>query len=171
MSKSKFESSLESGAHNQLDALIGNWEGITKTWFEPGVLADESAMKGAIRPILGGRFVMHEYQGNLSDKPFDGIAIYGFDIPNNKFQCAWIDSFHMGTSIMLSNGNALENGFSVLGNYGGPDIPVPWGWRTDIKLIDKNTLIITAYNISPEGQEDKATETVYGRVSMGDAQR
>jgi hypothetical protein len=26
-------------------------------------------------------------------------------------------------------------------------------------------LIITAYNISPEGQEDKATETVYKRIN------
>lgn len=171
MSKSKFEISLESGIHKELSALIGNWEGTTKTWFEPGIIADESVMKGTIRPILGGRFVMHEYKGSLNNKPFDGIAIYGFDIPNNKLQCAWIDSFHMGTGMMLSNGDALENGFSILGSYGGPDIPVPWGWRTVIELIDKDNLVITAYNISPEGQEDKATETIYRRVSMGDAQR
>lgn len=164
MSKSKFEISLESGIHKELSALIGNWEGITKTWFEPDVIADESLMKGAIRPILGGRFVMHEYKGSLNEKPFDGIAIYGFDLANNKFQCAWIDSFHMGTGIMLSNGSAAENGFSVLGSYGGHDIPDPWGWRTTIELVTEDHLIIIAYNITPEGQEDKATETVYYRI-------
>ena len=107
---------------------------------------------------------MHEYKGSLTDKPFEGIAIYGFDIQNNKLQSAWIDSFHMGTGIMLSTGAPQASGFSVLGSYGGPEIPEPWGWRTVIELLDPDNLIITAYNISPEGQEDKATETVYKRV-------
>lgn len=164
MSKSKFETSLESGVHGQLQAMVGNWEGITQTWFEPGVLADESPMRGAFKPILGGRFLLHEYQGSLDGKPFEGLAIYGFDIPNNAFQVAWIDSFHMGTGIMLSEGAPAETGFSVVGQYSVPEYPQPWNWRTTAELKDKNTLIITAYNISPEGQEDKATETVYRRV-------
>ena len=28
------------GAHNLLEKLTGRWEGNTKTWFEPGKLAD-----------------------------------------------------------------------------------------------------------------------------------
>ncbi|TKT94337.1 DUF1579 domain-containing protein [Dyadobacter frigoris] len=164
MSKSNFEISLESGVHQTLQTLIGNWEGMTKTWFEPNILADESAMKGTIRSILGGRFVMHEYKGSLSGNLLEGMAVYGFDIQNNTFQSSWIDSFHMGTGIMLSTGNPAKNGFSVLGSYSGPDIPEPWGWRTVVELIDHDNLVITAYNISPEGQEDKATETIYWRV-------
>ena len=164
MSKSKFEISLESGVHHKLTFLVGTWEGTTKTWFEPGIVADQSPMKGTFRPILGGRFVMYEYQGSLGDKPFEGMAIYGYDLANDAFQCSWIDSFHMGTGIMLSSGVTTENGSSVLGSYGGHDIPEPWGWRTVTELKDPDTLVITAYNISPEGQEDIATETVYGRV-------
>jgi len=165
MSKSKFETSLESGVHQQLQALTGSWHGPTKTWFEPNVLADESEMKGTITAILGGRFLLHEYQGSLNGKPFEGVAIYGFANGNNNAQCAWIDSFHMGTGIMLSNGTPTENGFSVLGQYSIPEYPAPWNWRTTAELKDPDTLIITAYNISPEGQEDKATETVYKRIS------
>ena len=164
MSKSKFETSLESGVHHKLLTLTGNWQGTTKTWFEPNVLADESEMKGTIKAILGGRFLLHEYQGSLNGKPFDGVAIYGFDIANNNAQCAWVDSFHMGTGMMLSNGTPTENGFSVLGQYSVPEYPNPWNWRTTAELTDPDTLIITAYNISPEGQEDKATETIYKRV-------
>lgn len=164
MTKSKFEISLETGVHKQLQSLTGNWEGTTRTWFEPNVIADESPMKGTIRSILGGRILTHEYQGSLNGEAFEGIAFYAFDIPNNKFQSAWIDSFHMGTGILLSEGNPTENGFSVLGSYGGPEIPEPWGWRTVAELADENNLIIRAYNISPEGDEALATETVYTRM-------
>lgn len=164
MPKSNFEISLESGAHQILQTLIGNWEGMTKTWFEPNVIADESPIKGTIRSILGGRFIMHEYRGSLNGESFEGMAIYGFDIQNETFQSSWIDSFHMGTGIMLSSGIPIANGFSVLGSYGGPDMPQPWGWRTIVELRSPDNLIITAYNISPEGHEDMAMETIYWHV-------
>lgn len=164
MTKSKFEVSLESGVHHQLAALIGDWEGITKTWFGPDEVADESSMTGIFRPILGDRFIMHEYKGSLSGKPFEGIAIYGYDIANDAFQICWIDSFHMGTGMMFSSGKPTENGSSVLGSYGSPEYSGTWGWRTVTELKDADTLVITAFNISPEGQEDIATETVYQRV-------
>jgi hypothetical protein len=38
MASEKFESSLEKGKHKELNLLAGNWEGNTKTWFEPGIL-------------------------------------------------------------------------------------------------------------------------------------
>ena len=51
---------------------------------------------------------MHEYPGELQGKPFEGVAIYGFDLATNKFQSAWVDSFHMSTAIMFSEGDAGE---------------------------------------------------------------
>ena len=48
--------------------------------------------------------------------------------------------------------------------YVTPEIEQHWGWRTNIEIISDDEVMITAYNISPEGQDDKATETVYKRV-------
>src|SRR5436190_7812393 len=104
----KFDESLRGGVHLRLATLAGEWEGTTKTWFEPGVLADESPLTGKMSAILGGRFILHEYAGELMAKPFEGVAIYGFDLATNKFQSAWVDSFHMSTAIMLSEGDADE---------------------------------------------------------------
>jgi hypothetical protein len=166
LATSAFEISLESGVHKQLGDFSGQWEGSTKTWFEPGVLADESPMKGTIRIILGGRFILYEYEGSLAGKPFEGINIFGFSMSHKKLQSAWIDSFHMGTAIMFSSGNETGNKLAVTGSYGeGADGGEAWGWRTELQLNGGNELVITSYNISPAGEEAKGTETIYHRAT------
>jgi len=166
MSKSKLEISKESGAHLRLASLVGNWDGSTRTWFEKDVLADESPMRGKIKLVMDGRFISYEYTGTLNNKPYEGNMLWAYDLGNEKCQCSWVDSFHMGTAIMHSEGHETGNGFIVTGKYGWIGIGEPWGWRTELEIINSDQFIIRAHNISPEGDEAKATETVYHRIKL-----
>ncbi|MDO9372809.1 MAG: DUF1579 domain-containing protein [Ferruginibacter sp.] len=163
----KLENSKLSGAHFELAKLVGEWEGNAKTWFEPDNVADESPVRGTMRLILDGRFIMHEYKGSFGGKPLEGMAIFGYHLELQKFQCAWIDSFHNGAAMMFSEGKKAGKFLDVLGSYAyvTPELEQHWGWRTEIDIKDKDEVIITAYNITPEGEETKATQVVYKRIS------
>jgi hypothetical protein len=76
-----------------LAKLAGDWEGAARTYFEPGVLADESPIAGSTRPVLGGRFMLHEYESSLQGEALQGVALYGYDVAQETLVTAWVDSF------------------------------------------------------------------------------
>lgn len=165
----KLEQSKKDGAHALLASMVGEWRGVARTWFEPGKLADTAPIAGSTRLVLDGMFLLHEYEGTLQDAPMKGIAIIGYSLAEQQWQVSWIDSVHNGTRIMHSKGTVPNEGLSpssapnVLGSYPageGPD----WGWRTTLELRGRDNLVITHYNITPDGQESIGVEIDYKRV-------
>ncbi len=150
--------------HHFFSQLVGGWTGKTRTWLEPKGTPNESPIQGSIQLVLEGRFVLYLYQSSMDGEPQHGIYTFGYNTTLDRFESSWVDSYHNNTAIMFCVGEPKERGFSVLGSYpdtdGGPD----WGWRTEVELTDRDHLTITAYNISPEGQEAKVTETRLTRV-------
>jgi len=158
------DSVLSDSPHHFFAQLVGGWSGISRLWLEPDGIPTEFQTQGSVQLVLGGRFAIYLYQSVIEGEPQHGMFIFGYNTNLDQFETSWLDSFHNYTAIMFCVGSAIENGFRVLGSYpdptGGPD----WGWRTEVQLLDADHLVITAYNISPEGDEAKATESQLRRL-------
>lgn len=148
-----------------LNALIGKWKGECSTWFEPGVLADVSGVEGEISTLVGKAIVKHQYQGAIQGNPRHGVEWIAYNSVANRFEIAWFDSFHMNYAILYSLGTAAENGFSVSGEYDVGEGHPRWGWRTLFRLDDLQSLVLQAYNVTPDGIEALAVETRYQKVN------
>ena len=150
--------------HHFLARLAGGWTGTSRLWLEPDTLTDESPVVGTIQLILDGRFALYLYQGSIQGEVQHGLFAFGYNTLLDRYEASWVDSWHNNTALMFCTGNLTGNGFFVLGSYPDPNGGPDWGWRTEVELVDNDHLVITAYNIPPEGGEATATEARLTRV-------
>ena len=142
---------------------IGEWSGICRTWFEPGILADESELRGRWEWAIEGKILRHAYTGEIQGKPRRGEEFLAYNPITARVQHSWWDDFHMNQLLLISKGSWITNGCSVRGDYDvGVELPM-WGWRTEFVSTSTDQLTITSFNVTPEGEEAKALELRYQR--------
>ncbi|MFB1478769.1 DUF1579 domain-containing protein [Corallococcus sp. RDP092CA] len=166
MSQEPLQQSLSAGPHHLLSRLVGAWEGVARTWFQPDKVEDESPSSGSFRSVLDGRFVVYEYTSAFGGKPLSGMATLGHHLDGRRFTMAWVDTFHVGTDIMTLQGEpGVSDRFSVTGSYSTGEQSPRWGWRVDIELTGPDALVITHFNIEPGAAPQRAIELQYKRRS------
>jgi hypothetical protein len=160
-----------------LHRLAGDWSGSDRLWFRPDELANESRTSVFARPTLGGRALVYEYGWTMGDEDQHGTLLV--TPVDGGAQAAWIDTFHTGGTIMSLSSAALAA--SVLGPVSEPDLDaaveplcdllgsydgdgVAWGWRMRLVLPDHDRLVVSQWNVSPEGEQLLAVLGQYERV-------
>ncbi|HEY3249838.1 MAG TPA: DUF1579 domain-containing protein [Ignavibacteria bacterium] len=92
--------------HKMLANGTGTWKASVVFWMAPGGEPTKSEGTAVGEMILGGRYLISKYSGNMMGMPFEGMAIEGYDNGTKMFNSTWIDN--MGTGIMYMTGKYDE---------------------------------------------------------------
>jgi hypothetical protein len=134
------------------DEMIGNWSGDYALWFEPGEPVSRSTSLLTVGQRPEG--VLFEYDWVFDDKPQTGTYLV-----RPEGSIAFVDSLHTSGSVMDCTPNSV---LDVTGTYEAEG--QVWKWRTRIEMPSPDELLVTAWNVEPDGEEVLATQARYRRA-------
>jgi hypothetical protein len=138
-----------------LESLAGTWTGTNRLYFQPDVLAEESACVATVKQLGTGPAVVHEYTWHFEGEEQRGVALVTES--DGVLQGSWIDTFHTSSGLMdLAPVDGAE-GIVLQGTYSVPDSD-DWGWRIQWSKPSATELRVTMWNVTPEGEAGIAVE-------------
>ena len=149
--------------HAFLAKMEGHWDATAKMWMGPGE-PEVSTGVSENRMILGGRFLLQDFEGMVMGRPFKGMGLTGFDNVSGKFASVWVDS--MGTGMMTGSGSLDASGkvLRSVDRYNDPTVKGPKETRDVLTLVDDDTIVMEMFEKGPDGKEVKTMEITYRRV-------
>ncbi len=150
--------------HKQFEKMVGVWDAEAKFWMNPAAPPQTSTGVSNFKTILGGRYLVHEYDGTAFDAPFKGMGITAYDKFRQEYIDVWFDD--MSTGMMISRGTADKSG-KVITYHGTMDDPMSgtkdMPVRTVITAVDDDTQKMQMYYVNPDGEDFMNMEIVYTR--------
>jgi hypothetical protein len=150
---------------NPLASHVGRWQGTNRLltpWTTPAEHMSDATAEVAL--VANGRFATVTYTWAYEGKPCEGFLLIGREPKGDAAHAAWVDSWHQSAHPLKSVGTAPDaRTLDVRGSYPAPEGP-DWGWRTVVDATDDATLLVTMYNVTPDGEEMPAVECRYVRA-------
>lgn len=150
--------------HQRLAKLAGRWKFDVKAWDAPGMDPHTSSGASNIAPVMGGRFILQQVNGDWAGMPFEGMSTMGYDKFKKHFVSTWIDN--MTTSIAMFTGthDAAKNQFVMTGEMFDPKTDKMTKFREVTTINSDNKYTTEMFTSGPDGKEFKCMELVYTRM-------
>jgi len=144
--------------HELLKQLEGEWD------TEMNVGGMVSAGTCTSRTVLGGRFIMSEFGGDMMGQPWENISFLGFDRFKNKFIGCQMST--MGTNLLTMEGLLDQTG-RVITLFGAMDEPMTGEHDKTVKyvfrFVDANNYVFEVHDLGIVPGETKVVEVKYTR--------
>ena len=149
--------------HALLTQFVGKWAGAAATWEMPGAKPMKSTSTSEITSIMGGRFIMEKFMGNMMNMPFEGLRVAGYDNMQKKFVTFWVDNTSTAFFLFSGTYDAAKKTFTDLSKW-----PDGMGGIMDVRMVTRvvspDEHIQEMYMTMPGQKEYKNMEIDYKRV-------
>ncbi len=138
-------------AHQELAKSAGEWNHTMQMWMAPGTPATEMTATSEGEMLLGDRYLVEHFHGDMMGMPFEGHALTGFDNAKQQYFSAWIDN--MGTGLMVGWGAAdpATQTVTLTGTFVDPADGQEKPFRQVMRRVDDNHHIMEMYMPAPDG--------------------
>ncbi len=145
-------------AHQELAKHVGDWTWELTSWPTPGAPAQKSSGTMSARTIMGGRYLVEDWNGTAMEMPFEGQAITGYDNAKGKYFSTWVDNF--GTGVMTSWGTRddASRTMTMSGTFTDPMTGKDQTTRSVGREVDDDHFTFEMYGPGPDGKEFKTME-------------
>ncbi len=155
------EMSTPTENHKALNGMIGTWSAATKWWAAPGTEPMVSTGSCTNSWVLGGRWVMTAFNGDMMGQPFEGIGYMGYDNYKKKYVSTWIDS--MSTMVLFAEGTMTDGVCTLTAEFDDFMTGKKSSMREVFRVIDDDHHVMEMYGPAPDGTEFKTMEITYTR--------
>lgn len=141
----------------------GSWLIETKFWMAPETPPSTSTGTAECEVIMGGRYLLMEFEGIVNGMKFEGMSITGYDNAKKKFQSIWIDNF--GTGIYPTEGTCSADFKECTdeGEWYDPIKKTNYKVKQITKKTGDNTFTSEMYVTYPKEKQFKSMELNYKR--------
>jgi hypothetical protein len=154
--------------HEHMKETVGRWNTTTRFWMAPGTEPAETEGTSEFTSIMGGRYVLEKFHGNMMGMPFEGMNLMGYDNFRQEHVSVWVDN--MSTTMMFMHGScdADKGEITMEGTYDD----VMTGEKNKkmkgtVHLKGKDEFTYEMYMPGPDGEMFKSLEIVYTRQAEG----
>lgn len=126
--------------HERLKRMAGEYDVESEMVMQPGAPPQKSKGKHKATMIMGGRYLLGEFTGEMMGQTFRGAGLTGYDNAKKKYFGTWIDD--MGTGMMVAEGTCSPDGkvMTLKGEYDDPmtNQKHKYRWVTTVVSDDKH---------------------------------
>lgn len=157
-----------SEAHAVLEQDIGVWDAEMKMWMSPEG-GEPMPAKGVETNelMVGGMWVLSEFEGNFAGQDFTGKGQFGYDPTNKKYVGTWIDSMSPHMMKMEGTYDASSKTMTFFAESINPQSGQLIKAKLETKYTSDNERIMTMYMGIPGSDDEyyKHMECKYTRHS------
>lgn len=148
--------------HKMMAAEEGTWNNEMTFWMGP---EEEKATSIAeLKMIMGGRYQVGTYTGNMMGMDFEGRSTLAYDNATNEYISTWIDNMGTGLGVLRGTYDEGSKRMDLKGTMVDPMTGKDKQVHEVYTLVDENTRRMEMYETGPDGAEVKTMEILMKRA-------
>lgn len=148
--------------HKMMAAEEGKWNNEMTFWMGP---EEEKATSTAeITMIMGGRYQVGKYTGEMMGMNFEGQSTLAYDNATKEYISTWIDNMGTGLGVLRGTYDEASKSTTLKGAMVDPITGKEKQVREVYTIVDDNTRKMEMYETGADGKENKTMEIIMKRA-------